>query len=505
MENFLTTFQQIKSSDDEKYDVVYVNTPWNRLSPSQMSKLSIKDLAKENSLLYIWADTYTMADTVALINNYGYEFESVYLACDIASYPAPVAPKTKVLKEAGTDTTGKTFENITETKTGAVNMDVVESTESTPVPAVAVEEKKAPLRRAKKSRCPPLNPPKYYTTTDRGSSRGTTEYLMLAFRGDSSVLTTLSNEKAGTLPYQVVRKPELGRKSRSVPKKNINLDPEWQVDRPVEFLETVQAHLKPEVKVLELFGSTMRDNVDSLGPNVPGGFCPGYTSTTGITFALNKCLRSMRKIQLQTLVSSLTKMGQTEDRAAKIEEFKKISDTWTSIKKALVDMKGNVTYDWSSDDEALPVEWLRLIVLGFAQKNVAGFSDNRRRKKKRTASTGPKGLFGIAKPRLVSPELTEFLGLAPGTKISRTSAVKKLNEYVKTHMLQNAERKIEIVPDAPLKKILNPPEGIPVTYFKMCSMLSSHFDKKYDVEDTNDVKKGKENVVEESNKKARVA
>lgn len=508
MENFLSTFQQIKNSKDDKYDVLYVNTPWNRLSPSQMSRLSIKDLAKENSLLYIWADTYTMADSIALINNYGYEFESVYQVCDIASYPNTTAPKTKVVKVAGPDES-KTEESKTE-ESKAADMEIETKPVETPE-----EEKKPLVRRAKKSRCPPLTPPKYWTTTERGTSRGTTEYLLLAFRGDASVLTSLSNEKSGTLPYQVVRKPELGRKSRSVAKKNVHLDPEWCVDRPEEFMESVQAHLKPGTKVLEIFGSTVRDNVDALGPNIPGGFSPGYCNNTGITGALNKKLRSMKKIQLQSLVSSLTKMGQTDDRAAKIEEFKKVDTEWTSIKRALVDMKSDITYDWSSDDADLPAEWLRLATLFFASRNVADFGNLRRKKKKRSPSkSGPKMLHGIAKPRLTSPELTEFLGLAPGTKISRTHCVKLLNQYVKDHKLQNPLRKIEIIPDEALLKILNPPKDSEITYFRMCSLLSHHFDPKYDVD--GDMKGGNEdscntkennggNVVDESvTKKARV-
>ena len=500
MENFLTTFQQLKNSDGEKYDVLYMNTPWNRLSPSQMAKLSIKDLAKENALLFMGADSHNMADCIALVDHFGFTFESVYMICDIASYPppAPSASKTKSSPKAPESVDPKEESN--------------DGVQSPPSESTATE-KKTPTRRAKKPRCPPLSPPKYWTSTDRGTSRGTTEYLLLAYRGDSSVLTTLSNERVGTLPYQIIRRPDLGKKSRSVPKKNVVLDPEWQIDRPEEFMENVLGHLKPGTKILEIFGSTVRDNVDALGPNIPGGFTPCYTSTEGITAALNKVMRSMRKVQLQTLVSSLTKMGQADDRASKVEEFKKLEDPWKVIKKALVDMKGDITYDWSSEDAMLPPEWLRLAVLFFATKNVQGFSENRRKKKKRVPSKGgAPGLHGIARPRRISPELTAFLGLAPGTKISRTSCVKKLNEYVKSRGLQNPARRIEIIPDPPLKKILNPPEGAVITYFKMCSYLSPHYDSKYDVEDGDDVNQDgdKENdgegpVVEESAaKKARV-
>lgn len=470
MDSFPSTLKQVKSSGDEKYDVVYMNTPWNRLSFAQMSKMAVHELAKDNSLLYIWADSFTMSDTIELIKNFDYKFESVYQVCDVATYPSPSVPKPRVVK----------MDVVEETKP-RVDEGVEETKEETPegVGVEVVEEiKKTPLKRLKKLRCPPLTVPKYWTDTKRGTSRGTTEYLLLAYRGDPDVFTTLSNEKSSTLPYQVISKPELGKKSRSVPKKNIFLDPEWNVDRPEEFLNTVQAHLKPGTKILELFGSSIRDSVDSLGPNIPGGFVNAYTSSAGITGAMNKTFRKMRKVQLQSIVSSLTKMGQTDDRDVKVTEFKKIADLWTLVKKALVDMKTDtVSYDWGCDDMDLCAEWLRLLVLFFATKNCADFSNSRRRKKKRTQSKGPRSLHGIAAARPVSKELTDFLGLPEGTEVSRTHVVKMLNVYVKENKLQNPEKKVQILPDEKLMKLLDPPQGEVITYFRMCSFLSRHFPK----------------------------
>lgn len=454
MEDFLSSIQQIKGSKEEKYDVLYMNTPWNKLSVSQMSKLSIKDLAKENSLLYMWADTYTMSNAISLIDTFGYKFESVYQVCDIASYPANPPKDNTVV-------------------TTVVKKNVVES-EGVKIEGVKIEEKK--VKRVKKTRCPPLTPPKYWTADERGSSRGTTEYLLLAVRGDPGALSTLGNDKVGTLPYQVVRHPEMGKKSRSVPKKNVFLDAEWCVDRPLDFMENVRNHLKTDVKMLEIFGSSIRDDVDGLGPNIPGGFCPGYNSNKGITGAFNKCLRTMKKVQLQALVSSLSKMAQTEDREIKVQEFKKVEDTWKPLVKALSDLKSDICYDWSNEDADLPADWMRIAILYYATKNIADFGNMRRRRKKRKTQGGPVRLYGIAAARSISDELTEFLGLEKGTLISRTTVVKKLNDYVKEHKLQNPERKIEILPDEKLGKILNVPDDHgPLTYFTMCKLISHHF------------------------------
>jgi len=466
MENFLSSIHQIKSSNEEKYDVLYMNTPWNKLSVSQMSKLSIKDLAKENSLLYMWADTYTLADAISLINTFGYKFESVYQVCDIASYPTN-PPKEKTVTKMDVVEADKAEDAKTE---GAKTEDA--KTEGAKTEGAKTEGAK----RVKKTRCPPLTPPKYWTSGDRGSSRNTTEYLLLAVRGDSGVLTTLGNEKTGTLPYQVVRHPEMGKKSRSVPKKNVFLDTEWCVDRPIDFMDNVRGHLKPDVKMLEIFGSSIRDDIDGLGPNIPGGFCPGYNSNKGITGALNKCLRTMKKVQLQNLVSSLTKMAQTDDRDTKVQEFKKVEDTWKALVKALADLRSDISYDWSNEDADLPADWMRIAVLFYATKNVSDFGNLRRRRKKRKTQGGPVRLYGIAAARSISDELTEFLGLEKGTLMSRTTVIKKLNEYVKEKKLQNPEKKIEIIPDEKLGKILNvQDEHEPLTYFTMSKLITHHF------------------------------
>ncbi|CAM9215352.1 unnamed protein product, partial [Ectocarpus sp. 12 AP-2014] len=71
----------------------------------------------------------------------------------------------------------------------------------------------------------------------------------------------------------------------------------------------------------------------------------------------------------------------------------------------------------------------------------------RKRKKRKTNKDSPRACHGIAKPVMVSKELTDFLGLEEGHMVSRTHTVKLLNNYVKANGLQNPAKKIEIVPD----------------------------------------------------------
>jgi chromatin remodeling complex protein RSC6 len=466
MQNFISAFRQL-SEDKEKYDAIYVNTPWNRLSTEKMSRLDIKSIMNDDSLLYIWADTFTMSDAIHLIEKYGYKFKSVFQVFDIATYPSEIDSKC-----------------VSKTQNEEPNCE--EDVEKV--------EKNKIVKRSKKKRCPPLNLPNYWVNSDFGGSRPTTEYLLMATRGSDEACNLLIQSKSGTLPYQVINKPECGKKSRSVCKENINLDPTWVVDRPYGFLDTVLYHLKTSTRVIELFGSSIRDNVDSLGPIVPGGFCPGYSKNYGISCSLNKVMRTMRKIQLQVLSSVLLKMGQTKDLEQNRTEFKKIGDIWSTIIKSLSDMKSDILYDWGSDDPDLPVEWLRLLVIFFAKKNISDFSIMRKRKKKRkTSSNFNRQCHGIAKPMIVSNILSEFLGLDEDTKVSRTHTVKLLNKYVKDKNLQNPENRIEIIPDVALNKVLNPPADFgPITYFKMCSLLGPHFPS------------SKSAVVENSPKKHRI-
>ncbi|CAM9096677.1 unnamed protein product, partial [Ectocarpus sp. 12 AP-2014] len=479
MDNFLSAVAQLKAAKDTKYDVIYVNTPWNKLSVEQMGKIDLSSLTKDEALMYMWADTYTINSSIELFKTQGFKFESVYQVCDVASYPSSPTPQEPKLTKPSQAEAPVSMPVPVPVPVPAAETSAPENKAETEVEATG---RPAASKRAKKQRCPPLTLPKYWKEVQgKGSTRPTTEFLLLGRKGGRDVLDKLMNDKAGTLPYQVVRRPDLGKKSRSVPKKNINLDPEWVCDRPTEFLDTAMTHLKPSVKILEVFGSTLRKTTDSIGPNVPGGFCPAYASTTGLANCLNKVMRSMKKVQLQSLCSGLSKMAQADcaDRDAKVSTFKAVEPMWAEIIKSLSDIKSPVCYDWSSEDADLPAEWLRLVVLSFAQKNTADFGDLRRKRKKRkTNKDSPRACHGIAKPVMVSKELTDFLGLEEGHMVSRTHTVKLLNNYVKANGLQNPAKKIEIVPDEPLAKLLSPPADFgPITYFKMCSLLGPHFPK----------------------------
>ena len=84
---------------------------------------------------------------------------------------------------------------------------------------------------------------------------------------------------------------------------------------------------------------------------------------------------------------------------------------------------------------------------------------------------------GFAKPTLLSPELYDFLKIDSSTLVARTDVTKKITEYIRENNLQNPDNRREIVLDAPLRKLLNPPADVTVTFFTLQTYLKNHFPK----------------------------
>ncbi|XP_071701453.1 protein TRI1-like [Rutidosis leptorrhynchoides] len=79
---------------------------------------------------------------------------------------------------------------------------------------------------------------------------------------------------------------------------------------------------------------------------------------------------------------------------------------------------------------------------------------------------------GILKSTPVSPALGEFLGVS---EISRTNAVKKVWEYIKSNKLQNPANKKEIICDDKLKTIFSGKDK--VGFLEIAKLMTQHFIK----------------------------
>ena len=83
---------------------------------------------------------------------------------------------------------------------------------------------------------------------------------------------------------------------------------------------------------------------------------------------------------------------------------------------------------------------------------------------------------GFKKPVQISDEMASFLGIEPGTLISRNNVTKQLCAYIRDNNLQNPEYKRFITPDAKLTKLLrfNKKDG-PLTYYGLQVYMKPHF------------------------------
>ncbi|CAK8539089.1 unnamed protein product [Lathyrus sativus] len=77
---------------------------------------------------------------------------------------------------------------------------------------------------------------------------------------------------------------------------------------------------------------------------------------------------------------------------------------------------------------------------------------------------------GIMKPRKVSPEMKDLIGL---TEVSRTQALKHIWAYIKENNLQNPENKKRIRCDEKLKKVFAGRDEIHM--LEIAGLISPHF------------------------------
>jgi len=98
------------------------------------------------------------------------------------------------------------------------------------------------------------------------------------------------------------------------------------------------------------------------------------------------------------------------------------------------------------------------------------------------------GARGFARPTKVSAELCAFLGVPPGTLVSRTDTIVYLNKYIKEHELQDPNNLQNVVLDEKLARLFGGEAALisTLSFFKMQKYLSQHFSKSAAVDSRND-------------------
>ena len=85
---------------------------------------------------------------------------------------------------------------------------------------------------------------------------------------------------------------------------------------------------------------------------------------------------------------------------------------------------------------------------------------------------------GFNRKQEVTPKLREFLALPEGELISRSEVTKAINKYITEKGLKHPDNGRQLILDEKLKDLLQPPEGVVVTYLNLQKYLSPHYVKK---------------------------
>ena len=85
---------------------------------------------------------------------------------------------------------------------------------------------------------------------------------------------------------------------------------------------------------------------------------------------------------------------------------------------------------------------------------------------------------GFNRKQEVTPKLREFLALPEGELISRSEVTKAINKYITENGLKHPDNGRQLILDEKLKDLLQPPEGVTVTYLNLQKYLSPHYVKK---------------------------
>ena len=85
---------------------------------------------------------------------------------------------------------------------------------------------------------------------------------------------------------------------------------------------------------------------------------------------------------------------------------------------------------------------------------------------------------GFNRKQEVTPKLRDFLALPEGELISRSEVTKAINKYITENGLKHPENGRQLILDEKLKDLLQPPEGVVVTYLNLQKYLSPHYVKR---------------------------
>lgn len=462
---------------DSAFDAVYLNTPYKKLSIDELAALPVGDLAKPDSTLFMWTDTFSLAQATPLMAKWGFTYHSIVSVLNLAEEPPKAEPVRRTVSRkstaAGSDEAAGEKEDVTAAPS--------ENTDE------AKEESTPPKKsKARSMRVKSVQPPEWWASDVEGTlSRPTVELLLMAHKGNGAPIA----DKFKPSPYQVCNMSELAKKNARARQPSEWCPNDWFFRRPTDFLTSVSSALQPDARIVELFGDDLHDHVHVFGPGVPTGYVPALASEEGIVATAKQALKGSGKTALRSLAAKLRRSATAAalpETEAKDGEEASEPHEMTEVEKETyaraAEIAGSTPIQvsgitWSAENPDLSLQRVMSCVADWKLANFPSRSKKNKRSPRSTVNEdgSPKKRYGIAAPSEVTPSLLEFFGEAPGTLLARTDVGKRLSQYIKENNLKDGKF---INMDDKLSKLLNPPEGTRVTFFSMCRLVSPCFVKK---------------------------
>lgn len=506
----LKNLANLVSKDASKsFDLLYVNMPWKSVDMDYAANLPMKDLVKgkDHAGLLLWVDSPCVQKASTLLNTWGFKFHSVL---HVTSYVNPVIEKTPITEPVVAGTT------TTEDVAGNNAMEDVSVTTK--------------VHGARKSVVP-----HGWMVDGLIPSRSRQLWFAVADKDDTPYLKDVSfvrKRVQATSTFEYSKSNETNATTLSSKKKNLDnwiLFPEYDAYVPQELRNALETIHKPNARVLSLFSDSLNRNWYTWGPNIPGYVsCPlrpdgGFPIVNALLkyFSVMKGATVQKYLTLMNLyaVQYAKQLGNLEMPTDEVDEdgnpkqflaplvVGRMQDFFTDLTRRYQEGGGvkecdlastsvvkleNIVKDfgtYSPDIQAQVLLLVGQVIRVVLKKNAEATERRKRAIKRKREMNGEEGeiiegepkprvprKFGIAAPVDISQELATFMSLAPGEQVARTTVVKYINEYIRTHNLQNPQRKSEINCDEALKKLLNPgPSFGQINYFNLCKLLGPHF------------------------------
>lgn len=456
----------------DKFDAVYLNTPWNKLTVEELQDLPVGSLAKDDASLFMWTDSATAGQVAPLLSKWGYQFQSVHSIVDFAeklpAAPAPVAAAAAATAAAAekADDSDAAAERAPVEDTDAEMTDA-EGAAPAAAASVSADEDTKKVSKPRGPRVKVIQPfPWWPKETSAGTMvRACTEQLWVATRGAGAAL----NPKFKTAAFQVQNMPEAAKgKSRSR-RPAATCPPEWFMRRPGTHIYDITAALAPGSRIIELFGDAVYAKVHAFGPGIVGGYIPALQTEEGVVGTSKAALQEYGKVALRAVAVKL--------RSANSEE-EEVHDTAQKVYAAAIEAANGEAAPVSGLAWAapLPAELKQTISYVADHMLVAlaakGKKAKRAPRSKLDADGNPRPLYGIAAKELISDEASTFIGKPIGELIAWTQFIKLVNEYVTENGLRQGEF---IVPDEKLCRLLNMQLGESVKSFDLGDKIKHHY------------------------------